>query len=395
MSRFREIPVHCRPAGAEEGSSFRALRARIIYCLLSSVLCLLTACDQITEKAREDFINMGDFAIEGKATHTEARDGAGRILALVPRGQPHPPGFAPTRVIETPVRRVVVYGFFDVGILKALGEAESVVGVTTPEKGWFVEDIKKGFAEGRIAFVGEPDAIDYERIKTLKPDMVMTWDPSIVPMMDELGIPVLVTSTPLATCLATHIRFAQFLAPFFGREREAKAFYERVAGSLEGIRERTKGRPKPKAMWGDIYEKRVLVEPGNAWVAELVGLAQSDYLFDDVYGTSCIEISLERFLYSGKDADIYFTYRSVKDGIVSKAALVRMNSLLASLKPLGPDGRAFSPLPHYIQSADRLDDILVEISAILHPDAYPDYTLQFFVDLPDKDPLPQTRTPQS
>jgi iron complex transport system substrate-binding protein len=361
---------------------------------LVCVLSLSTACDRLAEKAGEDFINMGDFALEKKAQYTEARDGAGRILALIPRGQPHPPGFAPTRVIETPVRRIVAYAFFDVGILKALGEADTVVGVTTPENGWFVDEMKKGFAEGRVAYVGEPEALDYERIKTLAPDMVMTWDPSIVPMMDELGIPVLVTSTPLATCLATHIRFAQFLAPFFGREREAQAFYERVAGSLEGIRERTRGRPKPKAMWGDIYEKRVLVEPGNAWVAELVGLAQSDYLFDDVYGTSCIEISMERFLYSGNDADIYFTYRSVNDGIVSKDALVRMNPLLASLKPLGPNGRAYSPLPHYAQSADRLDDILVEISAILHPEAYPGYELRFFADLPDHDPVTQAKVDQ-
>jgi iron complex transport system substrate-binding protein len=361
---------------------------------LVCVLFLSAACDRLTDQAREDFLNMGDFAIEKKAQYTEARDGAGRILALVPRGQPHPPGFAPARVIETPVRRVVAYSFFDVGILKALGEAGTVVGVTTPESGWFVDEMKKGFAEGRVVYVGEPDALDYERIETLRPDMVMTWDPSIVPMMDELGIPVLVTSTPLATCLATHIRFARFLAPFFGREREATVFYERVAGSLEGIRERTKGRPRPKAMWGDIYEKRVLVEPGNAWVAELVGLAQSNYLFDDVYGTSCIEISLERFLYSGNDADIYFTYRSVKDGIVSKDALARMNPLLVSLKPLGPNGRAFSPLPHYTQSADRLDDILVEISAILHPEAYPGYELQFFVDLPDHDSIPQAQVNQ-
>lgn len=78
-------------------------------------------------------------------------------------------------------------------------------------------------------------------------------------------------------------------------------------------------------MWGDIYEKRVLVEPGNAWVGELIGLAQSGYLFNDVYSTSCIEITVERFLYSGEDADILFTYRSKDSGATSKAALARMN----------------------------------------------------------------------
>jgi iron complex transport system substrate-binding protein len=228
--------------------------------------------------------------------------------------------------------------------------------------------------------------LDYERLKAKKPELIMTWDPSIVPMLDELGIPVLVTSTPVATCLSTQIRFVEFLAPFFGESDKAHAFYDRVRLALADIRAKTKDSPKPKAMWGDIYEKRVLVEPGNAWVAELIGLAQSDYLFDDVYGTSCIEVSIERFLYSGSDADLYFTYRSVGQGVYSKESLLRINPLLDGLKPLTAGGRAFAPRPIYSQSADHLDDLLTEIAAILHPEAYPDRELKYFVELPLKDP---------
>ena len=138
-------------------------------------------------------------------------------------------------------------------------------------------------------------------------------------------------------------------------------------------------------MWGDIYEKRVLVEPGNAWVGELVGLSQSDYLFDDVYGTSCIEIAVERFLYSGEDADIMFTYRNRESGATSKAALARMNPLLKDIRPF-THGKVYAPLPHYAQSGDRLDEILTEIAAILHPEVYPDFQQQFFMELPDTDP---------
>ena len=350
------------------------------------LVCLAAGCDDPMRENQQSFINMGDYAVNRKTDYTEIRDGAGRMLALIPRGGKRPDGYEATRVIETPVRRVVVFSPFDVAILHALGVDQTIVGVLAPEKKWFVDYMKQGFTAGRIQYVGEGNALDYERVKLLKPDMVMTWDPSIVPMMDELGIPVVVTSTPLAACLATHIRFVDFIAPFFGKEAEAKAFYTRVKAALADIRERTKGHLQPKVMWGDVYEKRVLVEPGNAWVAELVGLAQSNYLFDDVYGTSCIEISLERFIYSGDDADIYFTYRSTNDGITSKASLVRVNPILAGIKPLGPKGRAYVPLPFYSQSADRMDEILVEIAAILHPEAYPDHQLQFFLQLPDTDP---------
>jgi iron complex transport system substrate-binding protein len=336
------------------------------------------------------FLTIGEYSLIQKDGYKEIHDGAGRTLALVPRGSPAPAGFEPTMVIPYPVERVAVYSAFDVAMLKVLGQDKTIVALTTPKNGWHVDYVKEGYDAGRIVYVGEPGSVDYERIKAQKPDMVMTWDPSIVPMMDDLGVPVLVTSTPVATCLSTQIRFVEFLAPFFGEEEKARAFYQRVKDSLAAIRAKTKTLPKPKAMWGDIYEKRVLVEPGNAWVAELIGLAQSDYLFDDVYGTSCVEISMERFLYSGNDADLYFTYRSVGQGVYSKESLLRINPLLAGLRPLTPEGRALAPRPVYSQSADRLDELLTEIAAILHPEAYPNYELKYFVELPDKD-LPRPK----
>lgn len=346
----------------------------------------LAGCKDEGDKPKQSFMNVGEFSVNPKADYTEVRDGAGRKLALIPRGGARPAGFAPSEVVEVPVRRVVAYRAFEVGIMAALGVPEALVGVTDPEAKWKRADVRQGFADGRIAYVGDSTKVDFERIKAQHPELVMTWDPSIVPMMDSLGIPVVVTSTPVATCLATHLRFVEFIAPFFGKEKEGRAYYEKVAAALADIRARTKGMPQPKAMWGDIYEKRVLVEPGNAWVAELIGLAQSDYLFNDVYGTSCVEISTERFIYSGKDADIYFTYRTPDKGATSKDKLARTNPLISRLKPLGPEGKVYAPLPGYAQSADRLDDILVEISSILHPEAYPGRQLTYFTQLPDLDP---------
>jgi iron complex transport system substrate-binding protein len=245
--------------------------------------------------------------------------------------------------------------------------------------------------EGKIAFLGDYNSIDFERLKQQQPELVLTWDHSIIPMLDELGIPCAITSTPTAMCLNARMRFVQFLAPFFHKEKEADAFFDRVNNALITIRQRTADAgPPPKVMWGDIYEKRVLVEPGNAWVGELVGLAQSDYLFEDVYGTSCIEIAVERFLYSGEEAEILFTYRSKEDGATSKAALARMNPLFKDIGPF-KHGKVFAPLPHYVQSGDRLDEILTEIAAILHPEVYPNYERRYFVELPDHDPQTENK----
>jgi iron complex transport system substrate-binding protein len=354
-------------------------------------LWLILACSKTEGDKTQSFIQIGEFTITRVAAdRTEVRDGAGRTLVLVPRSAPTPKDVDPVRLVRTPVQRVAAYGYFDVATMRALGVLEeALVGVTHPADDWYVEEVKKGMAIGKIAFLGDTNSIDFERLKQQQPELVLTWDHSIIPMLDELGIPCAITSTPTAMCLNARMRFVQFLAPFFHKEKEAEAFFNRVNNALIAIRERTAGAGPPlKVMWGDIYEKRVLVEPGNAWVGELVGLAESDYLFEDVYGTSCIEIAVERFVYSGQEADILFTYRTKEDGATSKAALGRMNPLLKDIRPI-KQGKVFAPLPHYKQSGDRLDDILTEIAAILHPEVYRNYERRYFVELPDHDPQPQ------
>lgn len=357
--------------------------------LIIILLLVLSGCLKNEEEDKSSFIQIGEFTVNRITPDlTRVRDGAGRSLMLIPRDVPAPKDADPLQIVRVPVERVVAYGHFDVATLRALGVLKScLVGVTNPAEKWFSEDVKEGMASGKIAFLGDAGSIDYERLKQQQPELVLTWDPSIVPMMDELKIPCAITSTPVAMCMNARMRFVQFLAPFFNREKEAQAFFEKVNNALMDIRIRTADAgAAPKVMWGDIYEKRVMVEPGNAWVGELVGLAQSDYMFNDVYGTSCIEIAVERFLYSGKDADILFTYRSKDSGATSKDALARMNPLLKGIRPL-KQGKVYAPLPHYIQSGDKLDEILTEIAAILHPEIYPDFKLKYFVELPDHDPV--------
>ena len=351
--------------------------------------------------ARPAFLRIGEFSVHHVSdTRTEVRDGAGRTLTLIPHGAPLPPDCDPKRVVRVPVKRVAAYGYFDVATLRVLGVMHEVLaGVTVPEEEWAGcgADIAQAMKEGRIAYLGEATGIDYERLKQLEPDLVLTWDPSSIPLLDDLKIPAVITSTPQATCLNAKMRYVQFLAPFFGREAEARAdaYFARVDAALSDIRARTVAAPeKPKVMWGDIYEKRVLVEPGNAWVGELVGLAQSDYQFKDVFGTSCIEIAMERFLYSGEDADIYFTYRGKKSGATSKAAIARTNPLIKNIAPLRTrEGRVYVPATCYLQSMDKLDEVLTEISAILHPDLYPNHQLRYFEQLPDEDPPKTASTP--
>ena len=267
---------------------FHSHRTLIKLCIAVLSVFLLAACRQ-EAGSRTSFRNIGEFSVKTLPDNCkEIRDGAGRTLVLVPRGQKPPDGYERHQIIEIPVRRVVAYSGYNVALLKALGILDKVlVGVTKEKEYWTIEEVKKGMENGRITYIGESSAVDFERLKAIEPDLVLTWDPSVISGIMELDIPGVITTTAEAMNLDTRMRFAQFLALFFNREKEANEYVARVSSAIMRIHGlNLSPGVRPKVIWGDIYEKRVMVEPGNSWVAEMVNLARGDYLFSDIAGGS-------------------------------------------------------------------------------------------------------------
>ena len=159
--------------------------------------------------------------------------------------------------------------------------------MTGRPKDWTLSTVKAGLASGRIEKLGPSTSLDLERLIRLKPELVLTWDESIIPKLSELGVTVLITYGQTAADLTTHLNFARFLAPLFGKEDQAKELTDRVNLVLTEVTAKTdRVHRRPKVIWGDIYEKRVLVEPGRSWGAQLVTAVGGDYLFNDIAGSS-------------------------------------------------------------------------------------------------------------
>jgi len=256
--------------------------------IITLLLLGAAACSREPIDKDPSFIDIGGFSIKELTDNCdEITDGAGRILVLVPRGQNPPSGYEKKQIIKTPVRRVVAYSGFNVSMLKALGVLDTLVGVTHPKDYWTIDEVAVGMDSGRIAWVGEASAIDFEKLKSLEPDLILTWDPCAISMTAELDIPGVITVTGEALTLDTRIRFARFLARFFKREKVADEYVARMENAIERVRGLLIDQDRrPRVIWGDIYEKRVLAEPGNSWVAEMLELAGGDYLFNDVFGAS-------------------------------------------------------------------------------------------------------------
>lgn len=346
------------------------------------VLTVLILCSMALPGAQAAFKAIGPFSVE---SHDDGSfvltDGIGRRIYLVPRGKTPPSGASPHDVVRIPVKSVASDSARDTSLLSALDAMDKVTAVTGKPRDWTIPYIHDGLIKGTIVSLGQSNGLDYEQLAKVKPDVFFTWDESLIPMMDELGIPTVITNTEMARDLDTQIGFARYLAPFFGSLRQADDYVAKVYAALDKIKTKTRqAKTKPKVIWGDVYSKRVLVEPGNSWAAQIVEAAGGDYLFADVSGDTCLEIALERFFSSGNEAEVMITYRTPRQGMATKARMRATNRTVAGIKPL-KNGKVFYPLKHYRQSADKLDEILVDLAAIIHPELYPGHQLRYFAEM--------------
>ncbi len=335
---------------------------------------------------KANFEQFGELCIKHLANgHKEITDGIGRKLLLIPRGCKTPDGYRKENLVRIPVKRVVVCSPYNAALIKELGHLNSIVGVTRTMEKWHIPEIREGIKEGKITYLGDPRSIDYERLRRLRPDVVFTWDAGIVPKLDELSIPCVVTSTRIAKDLRTHIAFIRFLAAFYNEEQKGKAFAESQIEMINRISARLKGaRERPGVIWGDIYAGKVQVEPGNSWAGQMVEKAGGDYLFKDLEGASCMQVTIEKFFLRAKHADILITYRGPETGITSKEKLRESSRLLqvVDIRPMN-GGRIYSTGYNLYQSADTAG-IIAELAAILHPGLFPKRgKTRYFFELPE------------
>ncbi|MCD6305425.1 MAG: ABC transporter substrate-binding protein [Deltaproteobacteria bacterium] len=334
-----------------------------------------------------DFEQFGQFTV--KSLHDgrkEITDGIGRKLLLVPRGNKPLKGDEEARTVRVPVEKVVVYSAYNAALIKELGRVNSIAGVISPEERWYIPEIREGIRDGKISYIGEYKSIDYEKLKALKPNVVFTWDEGIIPKLEELSIPCVLTSTRIAKDLASHINFIQFLSAFYGEEEMAKSFVDAQFKEIDEISAGWKeAKSKPKVVWGDIYERKVLVEPGNSWAGQMVEKAGGDYLFHDLEGASCMQVTLEKFFSRTKGADILVTYRGPESGITSKERLRQSSRLLQAVEinPMNEGSIYFTGCRLY-QTAD-VAGIIGELASLLHPGLFPEQkTPEYFFKLQDK-----------
>ena len=186
----------------------------------------------------------------------------------------------------SPAKRIVAMSSSHVAMLDAVGCAERIVGISgcrfisTPSA---VEAI----GQGKIAEVGYDSAFDFEKIRSLRADVVLLYGvageaKTITSKLDELGTPYIYIGDYLENAPLGKAEWVVALAYLCGVEAQGKEFFAGVEERYNALRNQKHcSAYRPRVMLNLPYRDTWFMPPQNSYMVQLIEDAGGEYILTE------------------------------------------------------------------------------------------------------------------
>lgn len=316
-------------------------------------------------------------------------DGEDQQFLLIPQGIQAPVGYENTTKINTPVANVVLLSSTYGSLLRPFDVFDSIIGVNTIAENWYVDEIIEGMGSGAIKYIGggsEMQAPNYEEIQTLNPDLIFMYvafadDYTAYETLTGLGLNVVVVNDFNEEHYLGKVETMKLLATFYDKDEAADTYFSNIENNINATAAIVANiTEKPDVLWGMVFYGTAYI-PGNAsHVAVMVNNVSGNYLFSDLEGPASSAISIEEVYARGLNADV-FIYSSSPPYINSIAEVLVGAPILSDLEQV-EQGQVWAFQPWYYQILDKTDEVFADLAAIVHPELFPNHTVQHYFLLP-------------
>ena len=212
--------------------------------------------------------------------------------------------------VGEPAQRIVAMSSSYVAMLDAIGCSDRIAGIsgtrfiTTPS-------VRQAIERGEVCEVGHDTNLDFERIKSLRTDLVLLYGvageaKSVTNKLEELAIPYIyigdyVESEPLGKA-----EWAVALAWLCGCPERGEEFFRGVEQRYNAIRERKYcSAYRPKVMLNLPYRDTWFMPSTKSYAVRLIEDAGGEYIYPQNSSSSSTPISLEEALLLAGEADFW------------------------------------------------------------------------------------------
>lgn len=293
-------------------------------------------------------------------------------------------------VIYTPVKRIICLSTTHIAMISMIGEITSVVGVSGPS---YVSDslVRVMVANGKITDVGYDQALNYENIISLKPDMVLAYGiqgetASQYKKLEDMGIKVVLNAEYLEETALGKLEWIKFVAAFFEKSDLATAKFKHIAREYEQLSAKCINiKDKPRVLSGLPWKGVWYVPGGNSYAASLIKDAGGSYLWKDNTQRESLPLNFEKVIERSEAATVWINIGNAnskqaiqaEDPRLSQTRSFKLNNIYNNNMRMNPSGgndfwESGITNPHLI---------LKDLIKIFHPELLPDYSLVYYKKL--------------
>ena len=185
-----------------------------------------------------------------------------------------------------PAKRIVAMSSSHAAMLDAIGCADRIVGLSGC-KYIYNATLCKAIAEGKIGEVGYDSAFDFEKIRSLNPDIILIYGvagetKSMTSKLDELSIPYIYIGDYLEADPLGKAEWVVALATLCGEEERGAEFFAEVEERYNTVREECKSLThKPRVMLNTPYRDTWFMPPHNSYMVRLIEDAGGEYVLTE------------------------------------------------------------------------------------------------------------------
>lgn len=295
----------------------------------------------------------------------------GRYL-IVPEGKSVPDGLDESITVLTgPVENIYDAATASVALFDAMDAMDSIKMVSVDREGWTFDSIKAALDSGKVIYAGKYNAPDYETLMNEDCELavestMILHSPEVKEMLESLDIPVLIDYSSYESNPMGRTEWIKLYGVLTGHEEEAESFFNKQLEAIEAI-EDVEATGKTVAYFYISTDGKAVVRSSTDYIPAMIKMAGGEYVFTDLTdesGASSIDMSIEQFYKTAKDADIIIYNGSIDSSVASLEDLKAKNEIMSKFRAV-KNGNCWCTGSAVYQRTDLAADMIMDIGKII------------------------------
>ena len=297
--------------------------------------------------------------------------------------------FLEVKIINIPIKNIVVTSTTHIPMLELLSEENALVGFPNTK---YISSPKtrQRINNKKVQELGKEQNINTELLLDLKPDLVVGFslnsNNKMFSNIEKSGIPVLLNGDWLEKTPLGRAEWIKLFGALFNKDKLADTIFKDIELKYNNVKELAKtAKRKPKVLSGVMYKDKWNMPAGDSFGAQLLRDANVNYPWQKSIGTGSLSLSFEAVFDKARDAEIWISpgffssFNQLKESNkhYTKFDAFQNKNIYNSMNRKGETGGVL----YYELAPVQPHIVLKDIIKVMHPNLLPQYELYYFQQL--------------